>query len=457
MAHEKGRLTKSPMGCKTHLSHLWVSFKGYSGKDVARGNMILEVMTESSKEFSRIIRTSSNGTFTNNVECLLRTDEEHSFVLYKLEPKTDRSLKIDNINFSVSKSGRSLIHFTLDLPSLAQKIALSKEGKVSQTISSSEGYSVTFEASNNDLSLVDEDEVLSVASFLEGDNDSNDNISLSDFNDSESWRSDAATCGSSRQSSPKPLRVRFDKDIHEIPTTKQLQDEIHQAVEERSKLSKSLEDLSLQLFQMKHEMRDMKESLRHVTDMCASYTRKQDVGGARETRGKVSKRRRVVLDGNVIAKAYGGGSFRIEGIGIALNYYLSRDINAVAVVSDSRVLEITEGERHGRHTHDKERLRRLIQKGLLSITPSQTKREHFILKVAIEQKADVVSNESFRSVVEAQSTKSEQRRLKGFLARHRIRFTFFREEFIPNPQSDDLSSSSHSSKTVDTSDTFVSE
>lgn len=454
MAHEKSRLTKVPMGCKTHLSHVWVSFKGYSGKDVARGNMILEVMTESSKEFSRIIRTSSKGTFLNNVECVLKTDEEHSFVLYKLEPKNDRSLKIDNINFSVSKSGRSLIHFTLDLPSLAQKIALSKEGKVSQTISSSEGYSVTFEASNTDPSLVDEEEVSSVASFLEGDSDSNDHISLSDWNDSESWWSDAATCGSSRQSSPKALRVRFDKDIHEIPTTKQLQDEIQQAVEERSKLSKSVEDLSLQLFQMKHEMRDIKESLRHVTDMFASHTRKQDVGATKETRGKVAKRRRVVLDGNVIAKVYGGGSFRIEGIGIALNYYLSRDINAVAVVSDSRVLEISEEGKQGRNAHDKERLRRLIQKGLLSITPSQTKREHFMLKFAIGQKADVISNESFRSVVEAQSSKSEQRRLKVFLANHRIPFTFIREDFIPNPQSDDLSSSSHSPKTVDRSDTW---
>lgn len=458
MAHgnENGRARDALKSSKSHLSQIWVSFKSCTGRDVTNGKVILEVITESSKEFSPIIRTSSSGKFLNTVNSVLKTEEEYSFVLYKVEPKQDRPLKIDNIKFSVCKNGRSLIHFNLDVPALAQKVMLSKQSTVTQTISSSEGYSLKFTASKVDPSI-DDDDVASVSSFLDDENNVSDQISSSDQSEAESWWSSAATAGSSNDSrlcSPNGLRVRFDSDIHEIPTTKQLQDEITQAVEERSKLSKNVEDLSLQLFQVKHELRDVQESLRKVTEVLGARNRKQDMRTGKESPGKVPKRRRVVLDGNVIAKAYGGGHFSVEGIGLALNYYLSRDINAVAVVSDGRVLDITEAAKGDRNIHDKERLRNLIQKGLLSITPSQTKRELFMLKFAIEQKADIVSNQSFRSVVEAQSSRTEQRRLKSFLHDHRIPFSFIGGKFIPNPQSDNLSSSLHAAVAVERSDTL---
>lgn len=435
-----------------HLATVWISFRSCSGKDAGPARLIFEYATETARQCSQVVQTSNDGEFLKAITCELHAENEHTFVIYKLEENGARSLRIDDVCFTVNKKRKSLMHFSLDFYAICQSMALSSSGKVAQSISSADGHTVTFEASSTDPSYEDAEEVSCISSSLDDLLDSRSSSPSLGTGSIES--SKLSSTSQASQDGRKPLRVRFDGDIREIPTTRQLQEEIQQAVEERSRLSKSVGDLSMQLFQMKHEMRDIKETLRHVTELFAMETRKQDIRNGMLSHGRVPKRRRVILDGHVIARAYGGGTFLTEGIEIALEYYIARDVSVVAVISETKLFEISEAGEHGRSAHGKERLRRLIDRGLVSMTPSQTKRGLYILKYALDQGADVVSNDNFRSTVEAQASKSERKKLRTFLEMHRIPFTFIADKFVPNPEYSQLSSSPHSSKSVDRSDTM---
>eukprot|EP00177_Eucheuma_denticulatum_P006264 GFKZ01011421.1.p1 GENE.GFKZ01011421.1~~GFKZ01011421.1.p1 ORF type:complete len:462 (+),score=70.50 GFKZ01011421.1:299-1684(+) len=447
--------TVPPSGDPSHT--VWVSFTGYAGPSgVPRGSVVFEFNADSAKrEFSRVVHATSSGKFRSPIECALLVGEENNFTLHRLETPLARSLKIDDVSFNYVRAGASIIHFSLDSLSLSKLLADTKEGRVTQTVSSSEGYSVTYEALDAPPSMADEEEIIVISSPPAEETGEG----------SESYQSVSAICGTSKSSwseaatdgsiaSHKPMKVRFDKEIHLIPSTQQLQAEIQQAVEERSKLSQCVGDLSFQLFQMKHEMRDIKEALKHVTDMFATQSQKLELQGEAPTVGSKSKRRRVVLDGNGIAKMYGRGNFKFEGIDIALRHYLNMDVTAIAVIPESKAQEILDSDRNGKFSHDRDCLKYFLERNLLSLIPTNKKRMLFIAKYALDRNADIVSNDSFRSVVESQSSKSEQRRLKIFLEEHRVPFSFVEDHFIPNPPASELSSNSHSPLHIERSDTL---
>lgn len=417
---------------------------------------MFEFSTESSKkEFSRVVQTTSTGQFRNPVECALEHSSENNFTLHRLESSTGRSLRIDDISFNTRKMIKPLIHFSLDLHSISKMLASAKGGKVRQTVSSAEGYGVTFEA-HSSPPVPEDEEISTVSSFISEDDDNFSARTTSLYSlgvdSNESTWSVAATDGSRR--SRKALRVRFDKDVQEIPTTQQLQDEIQQAVKERSKLSQTVGDLSLQLFQMKHEIRDIKEALQQVTELYAQQNRKIELQKIKNSTRNASKRRRVVLDGNTIGKAYGGGSFKLEGIDIALKHFLSKDMSAVVVLPESKWHEILEGKRNGEYCHGRERLKHLLERGLISLIPLNSKRGAYIVKYAMDRKADIISNESFKYVADSQSSKTERRKLRRFLEEHRVPFAFVEDHFIPETSSCSSSSKSHSAASTGRSDTL---
>lgn len=432
---------------------VWITFTGYSGEDVRRGYVVFEFSTENSKkEFSHVVHTTSTGHFRNPVECALEHSSENNFTLHRLESSTERSLRVDDISFNTRKMIKPLIHFSLDLYSISRRLADAKDGKVTQTVSSAEGYSVTFEAHSSPP--IPEEEVSTVSSFRENEDSlsarTTSLYSLGVDSNESTW-SVAATDGSRR--SRKLPQVHFDKDVHEIPTTRQLQGEIQQAAEERSKLSQTVGDLSLQLLQLKHEMRDIKEALKQVTDMFASQNRKLELEEGKGKNANASKRRRVVLDGNSISKAYGGADFKVEGMEIALKYYLNKGMNAVVVLPESKAKEILEDKRGGKYSHERERLKHIVERGMLSLIPLNIKKGAFIVKYAVDRKADIISNESFRYVADSQSSKKERRKLRTFLEEHRVPFSFIEDHFISSPLSSALSLRSHSQMSVACSDT----
>lgn len=411
------------------------------------GNVIFEFSTASKRKFSRVVQTSADGTFHNEVQCTLRVGVQHMFALHKLETGTSRSMKIDDIKYRVDTIRNPVIRFSLDLHSISERIALSPNGKIMQTISSQDGYSVTFEASISDPQLEDE---VNASSNFEAQYDRN---SMSPNLSSSS--STGATRASESNAPMIPegqaaMRLRFDEDIHEMPTTRELQMEIQQAAEEGRSLSKRVGDLSMQVHEMKLEMRDVTDNVRAVTKV---LSQKDDIRNRKEPLGTAQKRRRVVLDGSVIARAYGGGVFHTAGIEIALHYYIEKDVDVVAIISENRLHAITGGQMSER-THNKERLKRLIEKGLVSVTPSQTKRSCYILKYAFDQNADIISNDRFHYVVDSQSSKTERKKLRSFLRLHRIPFTFIGNTFVPNPEFLELDSSSNSSQSIASFDTM---
>lgn len=416
-----------------------------------RGYVVFEFSTEKSKkEFSHVVHTTSTGHFRNPVECALEHSNENNFTLHRLESSTERSLRIDDISFNTRKMIKPLIQFSLDLCSISRGLAEARDGKVTQTVSSAEGYSVIFEAYSSPP--IPEEEVSTISSFM----DKEDSLSARTtslyslgIDSNESTWSVAATDGSRR--SRKPPQVRFNKDVHEIPTTQQLQKEIQQAAEERSKLSQTVGDLSLQLSQLKHEMRDIKEALQQVTRLVASQNRKLELQRGKDTTPNVSKRRRVILDGSSISKAYGGAKFKLEGMEIALKHYLSKSVNAVVVIPESKAKEILEDKTDGKYSQERERLKHLLARGLLYLIPLNSKKGAFIVKYAIDRKADIISNETFRYVTDSQSSKTERRKLRTFLEEHRVPFSFVEGHFMPSPSSA-LSSRSQSPMSVACSD-----
>lgn len=433
--------TSSPPKPRDDLKTIWISFTGYTCENFKKSNVIFEFCSGSRREFSKVVRASSSGRFSSSVECAIAIHAKHSFVLYQL---ASRSRTVD-------KASKQIARFSFDLFALSEEIASSKSARVSKTAAAGHGVMIQFDASDAEPILSEAEDVAILTAFQDdfvdydeqigAQNASGADVSFSSVSEDGDLErsfvgSDSFSSSSSgRRHARKGSRVHFDRETHTIPSTHQLQKEIQKGVEERSKLAKSVDDLSIQLSQVKHDVSGVKESIRRGADSEHSKTSRFEAylnEGKMESRRRSSKRRRVVLDGDSIVRSFGSGNLLPDGLEVVLEYYRRKNVGTVAVLSRSTFDRMDESAGENGEVSGKDRIHKLIEGGVVSVASSHSKRGHFIVRYALDNDADIVSNDSFRCVVKKHTSRNNQRRMQLFLESHRYAFMFIGGQFVPS-------------------------
>lgn len=162
---------------------------------------------------------------------------------------------------------------------------------------------------------------------------------------------------------------------------------------------------------------------------------------------RYSKEPVVVIDGQNVACSYGGGKdrFKSKGIEVVLDYYLTKGMEAVAMIPACKA-DDRPGINNDRLADDPALLRNLAGKGRISFTPAGSHDDNFLLAYAKRKNIDIISNDRFQKEVKAQATESASQELQKFLDAHLIPYTFVRGEFMPNPDPTQLSAAKHCSR-----------
>lgn len=146
-----------------------------------------------------------------------------------------------------------------------------------------------------------------------------------------------------------------------------------------------------------------------------------------DSRSSVSRRRKVglglkhpgssIVTDNVHAKTavVDGERMQPGQLKKVLAYYRSAGVNVVGLAP-----------------HEK-RLNGLSAVPGVVFTPPATVFKHYLLDFAMRKYADIISNNSFRDVVQLQKGNVAQSNMRAFLDVHLIPFTFVHGNFFPNP------------------------
>lgn len=148
---------------------------------------------------------------------------------------------------------------------------------------------------------------------------------------------------------------------------------------------------------------------------------------------------RVVLDGLNIGCTFGGGGshlFRARGIEIAVRYFTTKGHRSVALLPSSK-LNPHSSERAS--VADMRLLRRMEADGLVAFLPARVNDDLFVIRVALDKGAFLVSNDQFRGELAKQRGTENTRRLKKFLKESLVPFVFVEEGFYPCPKVEVLS------------------
>lgn len=157
----------------------------------------------------------------------------------------------------------------------------------------------------------------------------------------------------------------------------------------------------------------------------------------------VQKKPRVVLDGmNVGCALIGGGGhrFRSRAIYLALEYYRARGVYAVALLPQNKV---DNSLGYSALADNVSLLKGLHEQKRVFFTPAGASDDNFIIAYAMNAQADLVSNDRFRHELGRQRGTEAAKRLKVFLRKHLVPFTFILEDFTPNPNPESLGDHVH--------------
>lgn len=396
----------------TELGILYFSFLGCSGKHFENAQFIIEFATNEMHEFSWSIPTNSKGIFAEPVFTALDVDEDNEFIFHKLDKGQTAEMKINHIESSGYSKRTSTFCFSLDSLSICEQLASTRNSKVLQTLSFPSGDTMTFEASFNTF-LSDEQ--------LDTLNQEDEQLHTLEEETRELPSPHCSCCRASTASRPV-TSVACQGSGGE-----QIWEPVLNDVTETNIASRET-NIRLRLNQTSREIRDIKVTLGYVTELIAgrSSTMNRNIPGE-----KSKNRKRLVLDGDVIAHTYGGEVFRTKGIEIALEYYARKDRSVVAIVSGGSTCG-NEKRRESSQTNYLDRLKYLMQRGLIHVSPLEEKHRRHILKCALDQNADVVSNDTFGTLGTALMTKKECAQMGWLLETRLITFSFVGDTFIPN-------------------------
>eukprot|EP00737_Agarophyton_chilense_P003536 gb/GEZJ01004165.1/.p1 GENE.gb/GEZJ01004165.1/~~gb/GEZJ01004165.1/.p1 ORF type:complete len:452 (+),score=62.90 gb/GEZJ01004165.1/:183-1538(+) len=432
-------MTDSPSVAGVPPSSLWLRFTGYDAPHFELANIVIEFCRSSRREFSPLVRAIAPMQFSSPIDCKLARHGSHSFALYVLKPRS----------VSITNSPAALFRFSVDAAAIFCQLQKTNtepqqsHHSLTLCLSTADGLRLSYEASLHPP-LYTSTEQASVLPALE-----QDVLSVSAPHKLRSPRpldlsfSSVSDDGDSAEDSPRAShalspnrcklqsKLRFSDTLQFIPTTQQLKHDADLATAERAILSRGLGDLAAQLARLQHQLRQVNQSVQISHLPVAPHPSvPRAVNHPLQLPVASAKRKRVVLDGHSVARSYGRGKFRPQGIPVALRYYHARGFNAVAVVS-KRALEFESSSRDS----SRDALAQLIDSGLVAVTTPHSRREEFILNYALDHNAYVVSNESLQAGAMPRCFKRDQRRVQSFLDSHTVPFMFIANEFVPTSPS----------------------
>lgn len=340
---------------------IWVTFTSVTTPTCKPTSIILSLSNNHRREYSHLVPVTLDGTLTKPIQTSLRPDV-HKIALH--------------VHCQTS-SPRPTRPITTTLTLDARRLALSAT-PTQNTISAADGTQLTFTAAREEAACGDDGCAEVVAVDAEAGSGSPDkrtpDVSFSSVSEDDGLDDlDRSVRGLSHS-----RRVSFNSRISEIPTTEGLQRSAESAKKERTAIWHSVSDLAVQVASLHAEVRGLRDGAH------SSVAKRSRPRHARMAR------RRAVLDGDMIACAFGDGTFRSEGLVVALEYFLSRGVKAVAVVSESRLRGLEGGGKDA----DVERRRVADLKGrrLVCVCPSHKRRGGLLLRYAVDHDADIVSN-----------------------------------------------------------------
>lgn len=448
---QKGQSAKPSTG----LPFVFVRITAITGKQVQPGIVILEHHAHTRKEFSSPVSIASNGFFVNAIECALRTDQNHWFDVHWIPPRQRQPLLTNRLS---ATERISLLSFKLDSKSLYYEAIKTGDNITSQNLTFENNVGIILEAYLNESFTLDAEElseivpvdVLEFENVIETDGATDMSFSSVSEDNDITVANQSSELGTARGS----VRVRFDREIHKIPTTEKLEKDIQRALIERTTLSQAVGDLSSQFFQMKHEIRDVKECLRELSERTPPLQRSIQLTPRQQWKLPTKSKRKVVIDGDMVAETYISGKYSVEALELALRYYKSIDVSAVIVVSRSRVKELLPDESKERLTDEGALLQRLVNTQRVSITSSHSKRADFLIQYALDEDADIVTNDDFQRSLKFSKSGEDSRRVISFFEARRVPFMFIGDKFVPKYSPGSSSSTSTERRRVSRSDTM---
>eukprot|EP00005_Dracoamoeba_jomungandri_P010311 CAMPEP_0174274876 /NCGR_PEP_ID=MMETSP0439-20130205/59511_1 /TAXON_ID=0 /ORGANISM="Stereomyxa ramosa, Strain Chinc5" /LENGTH=520 /DNA_ID=CAMNT_0015366919 /DNA_START=660 /DNA_END=2222 /DNA_ORIENTATION=+ len=146
----------------------------------------------------------------------------------------------------------------------------------------------------------------------------------------------------------------------------------------------------------------------------------------------------VILDAPNIAMKHGKNKrFSVAGIEIAAKYYQERGHDVVGFIPQHYA---TKKPAHGElklqeflpMADDLPYLNRLIDQGLIVLTPAQDYDDSYCIEYGKSHAGVIVSNDRYWDHIDKYHGK-EKEKVKNWIRKHSISFTFVRNEFLPNP------------------------
>jgi len=189
---------------------------------------------------------------------------------------------------------------------------------------------------------------------------------------------------------------------------------------------------------------DFEEHKRAIEELPIDLDDQFGLLGSMDTPGLIFKeelrneRKLVLIDGPNIAMRHGNGKFSCKGIKLALEYFLSKGFQALAVIPEQRLEEET--ARYLRQRQESSYpvpaskvpdavgiLKELDRQGLLVKTPPWDYDDSYCLKYAQEKEAVIVTNDRYEDHIEKEKGR------RRWIREHCCSFTFAGDDFLPNP------------------------
>lgn len=137
----------------------------------------------------------------------------------------------------------------------------------------------------------------------------------------------------------------------------------------------------------------------------------------------------IVLDTANLCFSHGKGNvFSIDGFMIAYNYYKKKGYKVVGFIA-SYYIRTQKHQVKGNW----EDLERLIRENVLILTPPQDYDDSYMLEYAKRHRGYIVSNDMYRDHLQKFKNEKQRERMRDWIKKHTISFTFIQDEFLPNP------------------------
>ncbi len=143
----------------------------------------------------------------------------------------------------------------------------------------------------------------------------------------------------------------------------------------------------------------------------------------------------VLLDASNIAMRHGDKKFSTKGIKIVIDYFISNGHQVLSFLPEYLFKIRDDIKKKNVVPDDIEYLNKLYSQKLVVQTPADAYDDSFCIQYCKEKNSFIVTNDLFRDYVDKINDNRKKESERMWIHDRRIGFTFYDDEFIPNPDS----------------------